>query len=399
MLKWSRKSSVLTKLSDWFVFFCGLLCLLSPADQEVRSAQRLPVTHKHDQWFFMWHSTGAFTLQGHLAYRWTYRYSGVLYEVDRWVSWKSLRSWKTLQNNVLLPWWLCITTVHLTATRLLCSGMFNIEKRFCSKITRNSSGVWLMQHVMFWWQTDHFISRIFVWNISSQWMLLINWCVWPVLHQVHILLEGRVFLSLLWFRYIHPDLENQVLQQDPGDPEHINTCSQSDVWPQYNLANQSSREVEEVGLLTGIPSRPGKPGTPTLPWNKEEVSIWTKVLFPSHTITEHTGSVRPVIGHQWHQKVGHLVSRSWKLKEQTEPSCLQQQHIYSPSLLSVLLLLSAPHLLCGPSLLEAPGVLESLVAPEGPVDPEDLEDPAEHKLKNKNVIKSDIVYYIWQCRT
>lgn len=71
----------------------------------------------------MWHSTGAFTLVEHLEYRWTYRYSGVLYEVGRWVSWKSLWSWRTLQNNVLLPWWLCITTAHLTAT--LWSGMFS----------------------------------------------------------------------------------------------------------------------------------------------------------------------------------------------------------------------------------------------------------------------------------
>lgn len=133
-----------------------------------------------------------------------------------------------------------------------------------------------MQHVMFWWQTDHFIYKLFVRDISIQWMLLI----WPVLHQVHILQEVQDFLSLLWFRYIRPDLENQDLQQDLGDPEHTNTCSQSDLWPQYIWANQSSREVEEAGLLTGIPSKPGKPGTPTLPWNKEQVWIWTKVLFP-----------------------------------------------------------------------------------------------------------------------
>lgn len=65
--------------------------------------------------------------------------------------------------------------------------------------------------------------------------------------------------------------------------------------------------------------------------------------------------------------------------EQTEPPCFQQNHVYSPSLLSVLQLLSAPRLLSGPSVLEAPEGLESPGAPEGPAAPEDLETPAGNK--------------------
>lgn len=44
----------------------------------------------------------------------------------------------------------------------------------------------------------------------------------PVLHLVLVLLEAHVVLCLLWFHYIHPDQEDQDLQQALDDPEQTN---------------------------------------------------------------------------------------------------------------------------------------------------------------------------------
>lgn len=86
--------------------------------------------------------------------------------------------------------------------------------------------------------------------IHVQCLLLINQCLWPVLHQVHFLQEGQVLLSLLWFRYIHPDLENQDLQQDPGDPEHTNKCPTA--WPLTSGAITAAKKWRRFGFLPGL---------------------------------------------------------------------------------------------------------------------------------------------------
>lgn len=97
----------------------------------------------------------------------------------------------------------------------------------------------------------------------------------PVLHQVLVLQEVQDLLFLLWCRYIRPDLENQDLQQDPGDPGLL-----------LNLETQEHRNfpgllsvlwlLSAPRLLSGpsvleAPEGPGSPGAPEGPAAPEDL--------------------------------------------------------------------------------------------------------------------------------
>lgn len=103
----------------------------------------------------------------------------------------------------------------------------------------------------------------------------IEWLIdlWPILHLVPVLQEVQDLLSLLWSHCIHLGLENQYLHLDLGGPDtqaHVISLTSDPL-----LASpMKTCEQPPKKYLTGTPSMPGKPGTPTLPWNQKKSHIF-----------------------------------------------------------------------------------------------------------------------------
>lgn len=109
----------------------------------------------------------------------------------------------------------------------------------------------------------------------SQFQDFPHWMIdlWPILHLVLVLQEVQDLLSLLWSHCIHLGLENQYLHLDLGDPDtqaHVISLTSDPLLA--GLIN--TFEWQPKKYLTGTPSMPGKPGTPTLPWNQKKSHIF-----------------------------------------------------------------------------------------------------------------------------
>lgn len=175
---------------------------------------------------------------------------------------------------------------------------------------------------------------------------LIEWLIdlWPILHLVLVLQEVQDLLSLLWSHCIHLGLENQYHHLDLGDPDtqaHVISLTSDPLLA--GLIN--TFEWQPKKYLTGTPSMPGKPGTPTLPWNQTRSKI-----FPN----------------DWW--VNHDTSSSGALKN-------NQNQMYLHDLLCVQQPLPGPHLLFGLFLPRAPEGLENQEALVDPAIPENQEGP------------------------